>query len=142
MQMNLFGKSFFWLLVTTFFGLLQLWIIIGLSNLLKDYDISYSQILIDGPFLFFTSAMAASITTDYHFGENKISSNFFSGFLFVFFPVVILVTCIVLFVGCYGKHVGQIDINFLRNVEFALLFMTLVYALISKIIFYNLNNET
>ena len=140
-MLRVLGKSLIWTSSTFFFGLFQLWILFGNTKILKTFTISFDQILIDGSLLFFSTGLAASITTDYHLSDNQIKSKLFSSIIFVFFPIIIISTCTWLFTCCFGKNKLLIDLIFIRNAELVVLIMVGLYAFIAKIILFYLDIE-
>ncbi len=129
------GKSLTWLAFTVFFGLL---FPIGLvwldSYLTTPQYFSFNSFFKNGTLMFFVMAVVASITLDYHlstqtFGQRK----FLDGFLFTFFPFIIMVTCVALFYIPY-KEPNEENINFelLYLIEKGILLFVFVYGFIVK----------
>ncbi len=83
--------------------------------------------------MFFVMAVVASITLDYHlstqtFGQRK----FLDGFLFTFFPFIIMVTCVILFFIPYKEPSEDINFEQLRLIEIYILLGVFFYGIIVK----------
>jgi len=135
------GKSLIWTLLIILFGLSQLWILIGNSYLLTNFSIIYNQILLDGVLLFFSSTLVASISIDYFISETKISSKAVSGLVFVLFPCIIIIVCIWLFTMCFERSLTDIEEDFARNVEMAVVSMTIVFTFFAKVLLFHSNSQ-
>jgi hypothetical protein len=85
-----FIKSSIWLISAIAFGLLQLWFL-GLRNTLVKVPFPYEEILIEGGLLFFSGTVVTSITADYYLSKIPVDSRLVSGFLFYFFPLLVVV---------------------------------------------------
>jgi hypothetical protein len=120
--------SFQWSLFTLFFGLLQIWIIMGehlLSNSQSGETI-FEPIMMGGALLFFSVAIVSSLTVDHYISQEAFSTQDFSAFFL--FPMVIIILSIVVFFACFGK--SHVDVNFelVVNVELIILVTTMLYA--------------
>jgi len=121
-------KSFEWSLFTLFFGLLQIWIIIAwyfLSNPQLEETI-FEQIIMGGALLFFSVAIVSSLTIDHYLAKTTFKTQDFSAFFL--FPMVIIISCIVVFFSCYGKSSHDVNFELVFNVELVILSITLIYA--------------
>jgi hypothetical protein len=83
------------------------------------------------------------VTVDYYLLrkqilENKTQANrkYIFDFLFSFFPIIIFATCTWLFTTCFGKQPGDVNIDFAKNVEIAILFSVMIYTFLSKTILF------
>ncbi len=128
------GKSFIWLVFTVFFGLLFPIGLVWLDSYLTTQYFSFNSFLKNGTLMFFAMTVVASITVDYRlstqtFGQRK----FLDGFLFTFFPFIIMVTCVALFYIPY-KEPNEENINFelLYLIEKGILLFVFVYGIIVK----------
>jgi len=135
------GKSLLWSFLTVLFGLLQVWLIFGTSVVIVAVEFPIKDLLMEGAFLFFSTAIVASLTVDYHLSTKSIQSNFVTGFMFILFPTVIVISCVWLFTVCYGKEINEVEIKSIENAEYAILFVTGVYAFVTKVITFYLDEE-
>lgn len=126
-------KSFVWIMLTILFGLLQLWLVLGSSLLIRTFNVSYEKIFLDGVLLFFVTAVVTALATDYYFSDRPYPG-WAETIMFAFFPFVIIVLSVWLFGICLGREDLDIDIEGLKNVEYAVLFMTFIYAIVVKFI--------
>ena len=131
-----FGRGLLWTSCTLFFGLLQLWIVMGNGYLKENYTFPVVTLLIDGTLLFFASAVVASICTDYYLGKDHNLPILLSGFIYFLYPAIILIVCIWLFSSSFNSNAGDLNIEFMRAVQLTVLSMTIFYGLITKSIMY------
>ena len=128
-----FKKSISWLIVTGFWGLIQLWFGIG-SNLIFVHDNNHSfeqASWLDSVLLFFSIGLVSSIVSDYYISENRyINSGHINKLLFIFFPMIILSICIFLFMMRYIPEL--ININIVRNIELIIFIIVFFYTLFAK----------
>lgn len=106
-----FIKSFVWLVCTVFFGLslpiVLVWFVVLLTGENFPSEL-FEQFIKSGSIMFFATAVVASVTLDYILSE-KFSNNWnwnifmlnnwnlLEIFSFVFFPLLILLCCVILF---------------------------------------------
>lgn len=124
------GKSLFWLLLTTFFGLLQLWLIFAYDYLTSQETLTYNSVLLNGSMIFFITAIVTTISVDFFLSKLKFS-RFTETSLFVLFPVIIIISSIFLFCICLLKP-DVVDIKLLGSCEAALIIATIIYAVTTK----------
>ncbi|HEV7925096.1 MAG TPA: hypothetical protein VGR14_07075 [Verrucomicrobiae bacterium] len=90
-----FLKAGLWTLLTSFFGLLQLWIVMVLSALILRSSFSLSdavyQAMREGVVLFLVSAIVVTITIDYYFDKELQFPKWLTGVLFSAVPVIAMV---------------------------------------------------
>jgi len=109
MKLQLLGKTTWmsvkWSVLTIFFGLLQIWLILA-SNFINKYThVSLEEIIMNSGLLFFSTAILASITIDYHLSKTHYSSDVMT---FYFFPFIIILFCVWLFTEIHGKSPEQV----------------------------------
>lgn len=131
-----FGKGLLWTLCAMFFGLLQLWIVVGNGYLKENYSFPIVKLFIDGTLLFFATAIVASICTDYYLGKANKLPRIVSGFVYFLYPAVVLSICIWLFSTSFTSSASDLNIEFLKGVQLTVLSMTLIYATMTKTIMY------
>ncbi|MEZ5673409.1 MAG: hypothetical protein R3E08_13955 [Thiotrichaceae bacterium] len=135
-------KSLNWLMLVTLVGLLPLICVSGYVFIIEGKFISHGKVLADGMILFFSTALVGSLAIDYRFSEQRISSYFISDLLFLIFPILIILTCIITFSYCFLTLGGcsqedHIDvISRLIWAEVISFVMTLVYAFFVKAWFF------
>jgi len=120
--------SFQWSIFTLLFGLLQIWIIIGwylLSNVQLEETI-FEQIIMEGALLFFSVAIVSSLTVDHYISQETFSAQDFSAFFI--FPMVIIISSIVVFFSCFGKSSGEVNFELVVNAELIIISTTMLYA--------------
>lgn len=135
--MKSFFSSFLWLGLTVFFGLLQLWILLGYERANQDFVLNADKLILDGVLLFFCSALVASITIDYHFDKNLELPKWASGVLFSFFPFVIIGLSIWLFSTSYTTPKIKLDIEFIKGLNYIVVTMTALYTVTTKSLSFN-----
>ena len=124
-----------------FFGLLQLWIVIGNGYLKEEYSFPAVKLLLDGTLLFFASAVVASICTDYYLGKENKLPRLISGFIYFLYPAVVLIVCIWLFSTSFNSSAEELNIEFLKGIQLTVISMTVLYALMTKSIMYFCESE-
>jgi hypothetical protein len=133
--------SFQWCLFTLLFGLLQIWIILGwyLLSKLQLEETIFEQIIMGGALLFFSVAIVSSLTVDHYLSQETFSSKDFSAFFL--FPMVIIISSIVVFFSCFGKSSGEVNFELVVNAELIILFTTMLYAFGIKYSDYRMSNK-
>ncbi|MFL7010964.1 hypothetical protein [Enterovibrio norvegicus] len=135
--MKSFLSSFLWLGLTAFFGLLQLWILLGYDRANQDFVLNADKLILDGVLLFFCSALVASITIDYHFDKVLELPKWASGILFSFFPFVIVGLSIWLFSTSHTTEATKLDLEFIKSLNFIVVSMTAIYTITTKSLSFN-----
>lgn len=128
-------KSFFWFMLTLFFGLLQIWFITGEDFFRTTNLYPFEKFVTDGALLFFSVTVISSLTMDYIIFSRGIFSwkkNGYTIFAFVIFPGAILGICIFLFGLCYPIPIEELDINAIFQAEMTIFMITFIYAMIIK----------
>lgn len=115
--------------MSAFFGLLQIWLTIGASFIIRDF--SYDDFFLNGSLLFFVTAIVTSLATDYYLSKRPYPELLETA-AFTLFPGIIIIVSVWLFGVCLGKDSQEIYLPELRSTEYAILFMTGVYALAVK----------
>ncbi len=80
----------------------------------------------EGALLFFSVAIVSSLTVDHHISQETFSTQDFSAFFL--FPMVIMISSIVVFFSCFGKSSGDVNFELVVNVELMILSTTMLYA--------------
>jgi len=129
------GKSLLWSILTSFFGLFQVWIILLMGLALKGEKIPCDALTMGGALLFFSTAIVWSLTIDYHLSLKTFNSNISqltANIIFSVFPTIMFGVCLWLFTVCYGRIPDEIHSDFISSIEQAVFSMTIVYAFIIK----------
>jgi len=125
-------KSFFWFVLTLFFGLLQIWLILLINNFILTTELFFEKFIIDGALLFFSIAIVSSLTIDYHvFSRGIFNWKDFSVFMFFLFPIAIVAFCVILFIVCYLTP-EQIDFESVFHAEIVIVTITFFYTIVVK----------
>jgi hypothetical protein len=127
-----FGKALLWSTLTSFFGLLQLIIVAGSTYLLQKASFSKAEILLNGALLFFSTALVAALTLDYHFSKDRSYPKALTGILFVLYPAVVIIVSIGMYSLCFGKSNTEINMNTLQSGTLAVASMSFVYGILVK----------
>lgn len=130
-------SSCLWLMFTVFFGLLQLWLLLGYDQANSDFNLNTNKLILDGVLLFFCSALVASITIDYHFDKSMELPKWASGILFSFFPFIIIGLSIWLFTTSYTTPTEKIDFEFVTAINYVIVTMTAIYTVTTKSLTFN-----
>jgi len=125
-------KSLIWAIGTIIFGLLQLWLVWGISIYDKTETFPFKEFITDGALLFFVTAIIASVTIDYLLSKKTPCCKPFEIILFIVFPLVMLVFIVWLFSVSYGKPIENLEFELLYSTEQILLVITFIYSLFVK----------
>ncbi|OQW92341.1 MAG: hypothetical protein BWK78_01950 [Thiotrichaceae bacterium IS1] len=128
-------NSFFWFVLTLFFGLLQGWLILGLDNLLVSDNPIFIRFLIEGAIPFFSVAVISSLAIDYcifSLGIFCCLRNPATFFAFILVPVFVIGLGVLLFLICYLTPADKLDIGFIFKLEVIIFTTTFVHAMLIK----------
>jgi len=113
--------SLIWTLLTSFLGLTQLWLTLGVSYVLIDKYYSLSVAIQDGSLLFFIMAIVTAITIDHHFTEISSIPHWAKSIMFTLFPLIIGVLATNLYVILYIADENQVNEEFVANVQYTII---------------------
>ncbi|XLS30106.1 hypothetical protein ACJD0Z_04595 [Flavobacteriaceae bacterium M23B6Z8] len=128
---NNIGKGFTWMILTILFGLLQLWLVLGRNLVVRKDILTYETIILDGVLLFFITAIVTTISVDY-FHSNMNFSKRVVGFLFVLYPLLIILSSVSLFYMMLENSMDDLDFKTIESFQYALITMTVIYAISTK----------
>lgn len=119
-------KAIVWCLLSLFFGLLQLWFVIGYSALDQTLTVDTNQIILDCGVVFFCTALVAGLALDF-FAHNKKKWTELGliGFAYAFYPALVAIIATLVYSVCYR---GNPDVTLIRNLQLVLISMSLLYA--------------
>lgn len=130
-------KALFWLFLIISLGLIQIWIMI-LQKYIGNEAFNFTQIIIDGYFIFFIISIAASFIIDEIFLNSKPLSRT-ELFLFIFYPALLILISTVLHLTCQ-LHKYTTTTNAI-NIHIALYVMTFIYIITHRLRVIKLNNH-
>ena len=133
-------KSLVWLVLILVFGLLQVWTLIAYDKAIISFSLDFKQLIIDGVFLFFSSAIVTSIALDYFFDKNVVFSKEMSGAMFSLFPLFIVGLTLLLYLSIHTTPAQDIDYSFISFSNKVIITMSVMYCFITKTILF-LNEE-
>ena len=125
-------KSILWLLLTASFGLLQIWISWGSHSMNSSFPYNPEAIFRDSVLLFFTTALVSALAMDYWFSDKHRWPKPVVGFLFVLYPALIVGLSIWSFMLCSADIADSIPIKTIKDSQYTILSMTVVYSVIAK----------
>lgn len=135
-------KSFSWLGLVTLGGILPLVVVSIYTFLMYGVPISHTKVLEEGMLLFFSATLVTSLAIDYRFSDHKITSHTVADFVFLAFPLLILLSCVGAFSYCFlvlgGKITTDMDTSKLTLVEMVSLAMSMIYAFFVKAWFFKM----
>lgn len=131
-----FGKGLLWTCFTVLFGLLQLWIVLANEVVITTYNVDFNKIILDGTLLFFTSAVVASICTDYFLTKKCKLNKIASSIIYFIYPIAVLLCCIWLFSLNFSEYKENLDIAQIKNIQLSVICMTIFYAITTKAIIF------
>jgi hypothetical protein len=125
-----FGKALAWCTIMLFFGLLQLWFVLGYSALDKAISFDRDKFLLDCGIVFFSTVLVATFAIDFFCQDRKlIKSLALVGVLYALYPALILGLAVWVYSNSF---LGQPDIKRLFNTQMVIVFMSTLYALVLK----------
>jgi hypothetical protein len=129
---KILGKSFIWAIGTLLLGLLQLILVLAHDFLtIKDY-FKFEQFIFDGSLLFFAAAVVSSITIDYLLSMRTSCCKPRQIFLFIIFPLFVILCCVALFYMIYGQNPDNFKLELLSLIEMSILIATFLYGIVVK----------
>lgn len=132
-------NSITWTVLVTGLGLIQFWITIGVSYIVKTKTYSLSDALQEGTLLFFIMAITTAITIDYYFAEELDIPKWANSILFMYYPLTIAIFVTVIYVLLYVINQEELDKSAIAVSQYGVIASTIAYALIAKfIMFFNL----
>lgn len=139
---NHLSRSTMWCILTAFFGLLQVWLVLIIHYLiLVDKPLPPGKLFIDGALLFFSTAVVSSLAIDYHYLPQKEVlpwASHFKKMMFFAFPFAIVFVSTALFIICYLLDIlapeTKIHSQIIWGLELIVITTTLVYAFFVKLI--------
>lgn len=131
-----FGKGVLWASFTLVFGLLQLWVLLARDAVMVIPGFNFNEMLLSGTLLFFTSAVVSAICIDYYLGRSGTMPKIVAGGVYFIYPMLIMFMCAILFMSCFSKDEKTIDIATVENIQFAIVVMTVVYAIVTKTVMF------
>jgi uncharacterized phage infection (PIP) family protein YhgE len=126
------GKSALWAIGTSVFGLLQIWLAFVYSFYVTNNHFQFEKFVADGSLLFFATAIVSSITIDYLLSMKTPCCKPYQIFLFILFPLLVLLCCVVLFYIPYDKDIKDIEVGLLYSTQIGILIATFIYGLFVK----------
>ena len=129
-------KSLIWLLLIVSSGLLQVWVLFGYEQIYTAFQVDVQGLILDGVFLFFSTAIVTSMTADYYFDKDLELPKWQSGVLFSLFPLVIVGLTLLLYWFTYTTDRNNIDLNFVLTANQVIISMSLLYCFISKVLMF------
>ena len=127
---NTFWRAVIWCILSLFFGLLQLWFVIGYCALDKDLTFDFTKVLRDCGLVFFCTALVAGLALDF-FANNKkrITDLGLVGLAYAFYPAVVVATATLVYSVCFR---GKPDMALVRNLQMVIITMSIIYAVAAK----------
>lgn len=132
-----FFKSFWWVLLVVIFGLLQLWVTLSWCFIRVDFPIPEGKIFADGILIFFSTALIASITIDYHLSKpiqlrlNRMS-RYLTSLLFTFIPMILIAISVGVYSASVNVSLESINPNNANFYQYMITVTATLHALISK----------
>ena len=124
-------KSIVWLMLTVIFGLLPPIFLVWIDAQLTNKNFPFEEFVKNGSFMFFATALVASVTIDHILSEKYSRTskewNSFEILAFIIFPMLTLLACVILFYIPYYQP--EPDIHLLWKIELYILLTTFIYGI-------------
>jgi vacuolar-type H+-ATPase subunit I/STV1 len=128
--------SLSWTFLTTFLGLIQVWITMVISYLLKNKEYNLRVALEEGSLLFFIMAVTIAITIDYHFSENIHLPQWIRSVMFTLLPFLIGILVTALYSTLYIADENELNQSAFIATQSFLIGLTILYAFIAKLLIF------
>ncbi|PPK72359.1 hypothetical protein B0F88_104153 [Methylobacter tundripaludum] len=127
------GKGVYWTILIVVFGLMQLWVDIGVSLYNEPKDATLYFFVKDGVLLFFTLAVTIGVTLDYFFDDEKSKlGNLWKATAFAFMPIAIMSFVITSYLIFSSETSDPNKISVVNNLNISSFAMALIYATFGK----------
>lgn len=127
------GKGVYWTVLIVVFGLMQLWVDIGVSLYNKPEDATLYHFVKDGVLLFFTLAVTIGVTLDYFFDDEKSKlGSLWKATAFAFMPIAIMSFVIASYLIFSSETSDPDKISIVNNLNISSFVMALFYATFGK----------
>lgn len=124
-------KGVAWVIVTSFFGLLQFGVTLLLSQIFSNITIEVNVLLKDGVALFFAVSLSSAVLVDYLFSGRNDRIGLV--FLFLAMPfLIIFLSGSVYAALSVTENDELISFTELQSIQLIVLFLSLLYALVLK----------
>jgi hypothetical protein len=122
-----------WVLWTVLAGLLPLWIRVIGVHVHVFPDMGWTQVLKDGMLLYFSIAIVAAITTDYHLlGEHY--PKYAHIYMMELFPTILWIGSVIIYFLIWSSQLDEVGYKSALYIEISILISSCIYALIHKAI--------
>ncbi len=126
-------RAISWVLLTSFFSLIQVFFVFCVISLRKDSDLSLEELYRNGSLLFFSAGLVTNISIDYCFSRADFSlPKIAIGLVYGIFPVFVLIMTIFVYSACHFIDKNQIDMELLRKYQITILIVSLVQTVVGK----------
>lgn len=137
-HLKIFIKATSWTFFTVLFGLLHAWLFLA-KQIFGNNNIDAShKLIIEGGFLFFVTGIVTSIALDFFHSRIRLNKSL-EAFLFVLFPVIIMLLSTALFLIGLENIEKNFDYKTLLNIQYIIGALTLLYSIIAKSIIFSLH---
>lgn len=136
--LKLILRAFFtalgWVLLTSAFGLIQLWIMIGIALYVERVEDTIRSLMLNGGVLFFIMALVTSIATDYYFDQSISLPRWLEGIIFLVFPLITGIYVSYSYTAFFFLKEQNINYAVVSLSQQLALIWTVLYALVAKFI--------
>lgn len=136
------GKGLYWSILIVVFGLVQLWVNIGISLYNNPINSSIYVFLKDGVLLFFVLAITISVTLDYYFDDEKSKlGSLWKATAFAFTPMAIMGFVVAAYIVFSSGTSDQEKIHIVNTINISAFSMSMIYAFLGKAYLFYKNKE-
>lgn len=125
-----------WTVLTTFLGLIQLWITVIISYLLTNKEYNFYSPFQDGSLLFFIMAVTTAITIDYHFTKNINLPQWAKSVVFTLFPFLIGILVTALYSTFYIADDNELHLSGFMVIQYFVIGCTIIYVFVAKFLMF------
>lgn len=125
-----------WTFFTTVFGLVQVWLLLGISSLSINKSYTLSEAVLNGDFVALTMALTAAVMLDYYIPKSITLPGWLDKLLFVVSPILVALVATIVFVALHTLEPNDINFEMAGSWELALFTFGIIYALVIKFILF------
>ena len=124
------GKSLLWCGLTALAGLVQVWAVWIVSRFITSVTFKMSDFMKEGVFIFFSSAIIAAVTIDYHSKRSRLAP--WEKFATIFAPLVLLMLCALIYGSALSRPSAEFVLENYVELQSELLVAAALYAFFIK----------
>ena len=132
-RIKAFLKAVLWIVLSSSFGLLQLWIVLLLSKFSHSaFSVSVTEAINEGVILFLLSGIVATTAIDYYFSPDLKFPKWVEGICFALFPVIAMFLIVVAYSATHSPTPTSLGDEKVFRWQLFCCGITVIYAVVVK----------